>query len=318
MILSMNYLHKLTTQLSDGIARLPEEFRARHTAYLSAAQNPDGGWSGREGGSDLYYTGFGLRGLAVLRSLTGEHCERVASFLRHSLTQQASVVDFFSLLYSCALVELAGIEVLRNAPADWPERVAAALETFRTADGGYAKAAGSSSGSTYHTFLVGLCYELLGRQWSRPEELVRFIHSRRREDGGFVEIAPMRRSGTNPTAGAVGALQLLGDGLTDDIRAGVVDFLARMPGLEDGLRANDRAPLSDLLSTFTGSWTLAQLGALDRLDTAAIRAYVESLEHPGGGFRGGLWDERADVEYTLYGLGVLALLSGASSGEPAA
>jgi geranylgeranyl transferase type-2 subunit beta len=305
----MNYLHALTTQLSDGIARLPEEFRARHAAYLSAAQNADGGWSGREGGSDLYYTGFGLRGLAVLRALTLEHCERSARFLRHSLTQPASVVDFFSLLYSCVLVELAGVEVLGNAPPDWPERVAAELEKFRTPDGGYAKSSGSASGSTYHTFLVGLCYELLGKPWPHPDASVRFIHSRRREDGGFVELAPMRRGGTNPTAGAIGALQLLGDRLTDDIRAGVVDFLSRMPGLEDGLRANDRAPLSDLLSTFTGSWTLAQLGALDRIDTAAVRAYAESLELPTGGFRGGLWDDRSDVEYAFYGLGVMSLLS---------
>ena len=28
-----------------------------------------------------------------------------------------------------------------------------------------------------------------------------------------------------------------------------------------------------------------------------------------GGFRGGVWDERADVEYTFYGLGVLSLLT---------
>ncbi len=30
---------------------------------------------------------------------------------------------------------------------------------------------------------------------------------------------------------------------------------------------------------------------------------------PAGGFRGGLWDDRADVEYTFYGLGCLAILS---------
>ena len=38
-------------------------------------QNLDGGWSGREGESDLYYTGFALRGLAVLQGLTPELCE---------------------------------------------------------------------------------------------------------------------------------------------------------------------------------------------------------------------------------------------------
>lgn len=304
----MNYLHHLAERLTSGLDRLPDELRARHAAYLGAAQNPDGGFSGREGGSDLYYTGFGLRGLAILRALTPEICERVAPFLRHSLTQQASVVDFFSWLYSGLLIELAGVEVLSSAPADWPERVAVTLETFRTVDGGYAKTPASTSGSTYHTFLVGLCHQLLGKPLPRSDELVRFIHARRRDDGGFVEIAPMRRSGTNPTAGAVGALQLVGDGLTDDIRAGVSDFLGRMPGMEGGLRANDRAPLCDLLSTFTGSWTLAQLGAIDRLDTNAVREYAKSLEQPGGGFRGGLWDDRADVEYTFYGLGVLALL----------
>src|SRR5262249_36957518 len=156
--------------------------------------------------------------LAVLRALTPDVCQRAAGFLRQSLAEQASVVDFFSLLYSSLLVELAGVEVLHDALADWPDRVVATLETFRTADGGYAKTPGSTSGSTYHTFLVGLCYQLLGKEWPRMQDVVGFIHARRRDDGGFVEIAPMRRSGTNPTAGAVGALQLAG-GLTDEIRS---------------------------------------------------------------------------------------------------
>src|SRR5438128_3748432 len=107
--MTAGYLESLTNRLMEGVARLPEESRDRHAAYLRAAQNADGGFSGREGGSDLYYTGFGLRGLAVLRALTPEVCERAAPFLRHSLTQQASVVDFFSLLYACLLVELAGV-----------------------------------------------------------------------------------------------------------------------------------------------------------------------------------------------------------------
>src|SRR4051812_23332219 len=99
------YLPRLTTHLSDGLARLPEDMRSRHARYLLAAQNADGGFSGREGGSDLYYTGFALRGLAVLGVLTPEICERAAAFLRASLTQEASVIDFFSLLYSILLVQ---------------------------------------------------------------------------------------------------------------------------------------------------------------------------------------------------------------------
>src|SRR3954453_1279784 len=123
------YLPRLTARLADGLARLPADVRDRHAAYLRQAQNPDGGFPGREGGSDLYYTGFALRGLAVLDALDDATLDRAARFLRNSLARQASVVDFFSLLYSCLLVQAAGGEdVLGDAPADWPDRVAAALE----------------------------------------------------------------------------------------------------------------------------------------------------------------------------------------------
>lgn len=304
-----NYLLNLTSRLADGLERLSPETRARQAAFLTTCQNADGGFSGREGGSDLYYTGFALRGLAVLDVLTPEICAKAAGFLRQALTSQASVVDFFSLLYSCILVQLGGgPDVLADSPAEWPERVLNTLEAFRTPDGGYAKTAGGAAGSTYHTFLVALCYQLLDRPQPRTEDVVRFIHARQREDGGYVEIGPMRRSGTNPTAAAVGVLQLT-SGLTAEARDRVAAFLASMPSDEGGLRANGRAPLADLLSTFTGAWTLAQLDALERIDTRQALDYAHSLELPSGGFRGGLWDDRSDVEYTFYGLGVLALLT---------
>jgi geranylgeranyl transferase type-2 subunit beta len=307
-----SYLVQLTARLIEGLSRLPDEFRNRHASFLVSRQNPDGGFSGREGGSDLYYTGFSLRGLAVLGALTPEICNRAAGFLGPSLTRQASVVDFFSLLYSCALVQLGGgPDVLAASPRDWPDRVAAVLETFHTPDGGYGKAVGDRAGSTYHTFLVALSYQMLGRDLPAVDRLRAFIESRRREDGGFVEIAPMKRSGTNPTAAAVGVLQILAD-TPEQFQASVesvVPFLTSMASPEGGLRANARAPLADLLSTFTGTWTLSQLNALNETDTPALKSYVQNLELKSGGFHGGLWDDRTDVEYTFYGLGLLALLS---------
>jgi geranylgeranyl transferase type-2 subunit beta len=138
------------------------------------------------------------------------------------------------------------------------------------------------------------------------ERVIGFVESRRREDGGYVEIGPMRRSGTNPTAAAVGILQML-DAL--DSTEQLVRFLAEMLSPEGGFRANARAPLADLLSTFTSLWTLHKLGGLGRVDVNAARRYAQSLALAEGGFRGGLWDGSTDVEYTFYGLGVLALLS---------
>jgi geranylgeranyl transferase type-2 subunit beta len=312
-----SYLFELTTRLAEGLARLPADFRERHASYLRACQNPDGGFSGRESGSDLYYTGFGLRGLAVLDALTPEISERAAIFLRHRFSGQASVVDFFSLLYSCVLVQLGGgPEVLAESPADWPDRVASTLESFRTPDGGYGKAVGDRSGSTYHTFLVGLSYQMLGYPWPDVEEVRAFVKSRRRDDGGFVELSAMRRSGTNPTAAGMGVLQIISESAErhrpddfSEIRTGGISFLTAVQSPEGGLRANGRAPLADLLSTFTGTWTLNQLDALDRLDREAVRRFAKSLELPSAGFRAGLWDNRADVEYTFYGLGALAILS---------
>ncbi|WP_439621744.1 prenyltransferase/squalene oxidase repeat-containing protein [Gemmata sp.] len=302
------YLTRLTNRLLDGIEKLPAEVRERNTTYLLEAQNADGGFSGREGGSDLYYTGFALRSLAVLQALNPTVCEKAAGFIRQKMLGTAGVVDFFSLVVSCYLVPLGGgPDVLASAPADWRDRVAAALETFRTPDGGYGKTPGAPHGSTYTSFLVVLCQQLLDRPTPGPERLAAFVKSRRRPDHGYVEISAMKRSGTNPTAAGVGVLQILGE-LDDDAGTGTANFLAALVSpFEGGLRANDRIPAADLLSTFTGGWSLDQLGAADRLDWAAVRGYAAECERPIGGFRGGLWDDRTDVEYTFYGLGALAL-----------
>ena len=72
----MTYLAELTTRLAAGIAELPEATRDRHAKYLLAAQRADGGFAGREGESDLYYTGFALRSLALLGELYGPPAER--------------------------------------------------------------------------------------------------------------------------------------------------------------------------------------------------------------------------------------------------
>src|SRR5262245_16858137 len=134
------YLQGLTARLIDGVDQLPPAFRARHGAWIRERQCPDGGFPGREGGSDLYYTGFALRGLAVLQELETSTCNRASIFLRSRMSGPASVIDLFSLLVSAFLVRLGGgPDVLADAPADWPDRVAATLESFRHPDGGYAR-----------------------------------------------------------------------------------------------------------------------------------------------------------------------------------
>ncbi len=307
----MSYLEDLTLRLAAGIAELPEATRRRHGEYLLAAQRADGGFAGREGGSDLYYTGFGLRGLALLGHLYGEPAERAASFLRSRLGGQESIVDFFSLVYGAALLETsAGIDLFAQAGPAWRDNVARLVETFRRTDGGYAKGPEGNASSTYHTFLVLLVQELAARQPPEPERIVAFLASQAAEEGGFREIRASKRAGTNPTAAAIAALRILG-ALGDSHRDATIDFLTDMQTDEGGLRANTRIPIADLLSTFTGLLTLQDLGAFEEIDQAALARFVRSLEREEGGFHGAEWDPAHDVEYSFYGLGCLGLLTSA-------
>jgi geranylgeranyl transferase type-2 subunit beta len=302
------YLADLTLRLATAIAELPEAFRARHAKYLLSAQREDGGFAGREGGSDLYYTGFALRSLAMLGELYGPPAERTAAFLRSRLAGQESIVDFLSLIYGAELIASAsGIDVFAGADPRWRDAVARALESLRRGDGGYAKGQEGAASSTYHTFLVLLCQQLIGREPREPRQIIAFLRSQWCEDGGFREIRASKRAGTNPTAAAIGSLRILG-ALDEPTRLDTIEFLAEMQMDEGGLRANTRIPIADLLSTFTGLLTLEDLGGTAQIDLARMRRFAASLEIDSGGFHGAEWDPAHDVEYTFYGLAALGLL----------
>lgn len=303
-----SYLQTLTIRLGVGLGNLSEDFRQRHATFLKSAQQSDGGFAGREGDSDLYYTGFALRSLAILGELYGPLASRAASFLQQRLTGQEAIVDFLSLIYSAALLKSsAGIDVFADSTTDWQGNIANALEKLRRDDGGYAKAEQGVASSTYHTFLVILCRQLIERPVPNPSGVIQFLLSQQADEGGFHEIRASKRAGTNPTAAAIGALTIL-DALTDEIRDNTIDFLLDMQTDEGGLRANTRIPIADLLSSFTGVLTLQDVGGFDELDRDALANYVHSLEQEPGGFHGAAWDSACDVEYTFYGLGCQALL----------
>jgi geranylgeranyl transferase type-2 subunit beta len=303
------YLEQLTIRIAEGVGLLPETTRAQQTQYFLAAQKPDGGFGGREGGSDLYYTGFALRGLAVLGELYGPVAERAAAFLQSRLGGQESIVDFFSLIYGAMLLQSAAdIDVFAQSQPNWRDQVATWLETLRRPDGGYAKGVEGQASSTYHSFLVVICLQLLNRLPPEPEKLIAFLQSQAAEEGGFREIKAGKRAGTNPTAAAIATLRIL-DALDEDTRLDTIDFLLDMQTDEGGLRANTRIPIADLLSTFTGLTTLEDLGGLNQVDLGAAERYVRSLQREEGGFHAAAWDPAHDVEYSFYGLASLGALA---------
>ena len=305
------YVIRLAQRVGEGLQKsLSPERRARHRQFILSRLMPEGGFAGREPGPDLYYTGFAVRGMAVLGGLDLDVAGRVAGYLKQQIRRQLTVIDLLSWLYSALVVQASGGEdILTGTAENWPDRLAEMLEAFRAVDGGYRKTEEGAAGSMYHSFLVVLCYELIGRPVPQPRQLMQFVFDRQRDDGGFVEIAPMKRSGTNPTAAGTAILTILG-GLDEQICADVHDFLKEVRCPEGGFLANSRIPFADGLSTFTGLLTAQDLAFTDLYDAARVESFANSLEFTTGGFRGASWDEAADVEYTFYGLGILGLLHG--------
>lgn len=310
---SLGYLGRLMLRLTIGAAQLPEEIQERHGQYVLQRQNTDGGWAGREGGSDVYYTSFALRSLAMLGLLDGEVAKRSSEFLISRMSRHETIVDLLSLVFSAKLIEAAcGLDSFTQQHAQWPQRLTELLEQLRTSDGGYAKTIEGHAGSTYQTFLVLLCLELIDTPVPNPDDVVRFLINQRQQDGGFLEIRVGKRSGTNPTAAAIGALRVLRR-IDSTIADEVVDFLLDVQTDEGGFRANARIPVPDLLSTFTACVTLADVNALAEIEVDSALRYALSMQRLSGGFCGFEFDTAEDVEYTFYGLGTLALLAAEAS-----
>ena len=296
-------------RLTIGAVQLPDEIQERHARYVITRQRPDGGWSGREGESDPYYTSFALRCLAVLGLLEGAIAERCTKFLLTRLHGHESIVDLLSIVYSTKLIEAAcGLEPLADIHRAWELRLTELLYSLRRSDGGFSKSLEGQAGSTYQTFLALLCLELLGQPLPEEERTATFLLNQRQSDGGFLEIRVAKRSGTNPTAAALGALRIL-KLLAPEIEKSAANFLLDLQTEEGGYQANTRIPLPDLLSTFTASVSLTDAGELGESDLAAAWKYVSSMELATGGFRGFELDHGDDVEYTFYGLGTFALLN---------
>jgi len=303
------YLFTLADRVARGLRKVDPDRVARHRRFLLSQQMPDGGFQGREGDSDLYYSGFAVRGLAITGGLDDQTCDKVAAFLAQQDPMQLNVIDLLSWLYSALVIQTSGgADLLKGQPTDFAEQIGAKLELLRTEDGGYAKSQEGTAGSTYHSFLVVLTRQMLGQPLPRPNALIQFLYDRQRDDGGFVEIDPMKRSGTNPTAAAVALMNDIG-GMDTDIKSDVLGFLTDVASSEGGFQANTRIPFADGLSTFTGLLTAQDLGKGDIVPSERIAEFIAgALERPDGGFMGASWDQQADTEYTFYGLGILGLL----------
>jgi geranylgeranyl transferase type-2 subunit beta len=293
------YLQALDDLLRLGLAPVSSGFLAAQADFVLARQLPDGGFGGRRGLADPYYTDFALR---VLTAGAGSRAALTAAALYLSGLPAAprNLVDCFSRLNAARLLQEAGLAATVDRDA-----VGAVLQRQAAAGGGFCRPGGEVS--AYHTFLGALCCELLGGALPEAAGARERLRGLRCADGGYGDHRGASSGQTNATAAAV-AFLLGREALPADAARAAVDFLASMQAPDGGFRAHAGAAEGDLLSAFTGLLTLAGLDALDRVDLPAAGRFLQALGEPGGGFRGTPNDPEADIEYTYYGLGVMALL----------
>ena len=101
---SSPYLDMLDALLRPGIAGLSRRFVESQVRFVAGCQQSDGGFGGRQGGSDAYYTDFALRTLAWLapgHAALGA----AAGYLARRPFPPHDVVECFNLLHAHRLLE---------------------------------------------------------------------------------------------------------------------------------------------------------------------------------------------------------------------
>lgn len=266
-------------------------------SFLRASLMEDGGFSGRDGRSDLYYTSFGLEAALVLDA--DIPYDRVVEYLGQFGSGQSLDLVHLSCLVRCwaNLADQAGQTI------DEQSRQAAAgrLVKFRAGSGGYNIVLGANSGSVYGGFLALGTWQDLGLESPDMEALFASIRSLQMPDGGFANERSMTFGATAATAAAVATLHYLGR----DIPPAALDWLLARASPHGGFSPIPLDPemtVPDLLSTATALHALHVAGvSLSDLRRANLD-YLDSLWTPQGAFRGHPADDMLDCEYTYYGL----------------
>lgn len=294
----MRYLEIVDALLTDGLQGLGEDVAEAQLAFVLAQQQPDGGFRGRQGASDLYYTDFALRTVMLLG---GQERLPKATVAYLDQVPVHEVLEAFSLLNCRRLLD---------EPTPARQAIQESLQCQALDSGAFARP-GSHVCSAYTTFLAGLVYEMLDEAMPKRLEAAHAIAALQQPNGGFREQQGEGGEQTSATAAAV-AFLLSAEVLTERQARHAEGFLVKMQAADGGFLAHPWATEGDLLSSFTALLTLAGLDGLERLNLGNLARLVRGSAATNGGFKASPADHEPDVEYTYYGLGCLALLRAAA------
>lgn len=288
-------------------------------SFLRSRLDPDGGFLGRDGRPDIYYTSFALDSLSALTPADGPVYSGgpasvpAAPDLRATESWVSSFgvgqgMDFVhrTCLARC-WTHLPGVDASRAMR----KQLAASLEQCRAPDGGYGTVPSPATGSVTGTFFALGAYDDLGLLPPSPLKAISVLDRLETPDGAFANEPGMSNGTTLATAG----LAILNARLRRRTGPRIIPWLLARCHCEGGFLASPDAPLPDLLSTATALYALhSQKTPLDAARITACLGFVESLQEPSGGFCGQWTDDTPDIEYTFYALLSLGCLASMKNG----
>lgn len=286
-------MRRAVTKAGEALGDSTEAVRQFFCRRLS----DDGGFQGRDGHSDLYYTVFGLEASGSLEASIPY--KPVADYLHGFGTGSSLDLVHLASLVRCR-TNLADCDGQEIDPAT-RDAMRAHLMRFQCDDGGFATSVGAARGHVYGGFLaLGACQDLEIDDLD-PELMVASVQSLKMPDGGYSNEPTMNVSATAATAAAITIFHYLQRSVPES----AVEWLIARAAPSGGFAAlplpADLA-VPDLLSTATALHALTLAGvSLETLREANLD-YLDSLWSVRGGFHGHPADDVLDCEYTYYGL----------------
>ena len=259
--------------------------------------NDDGGFADREGKSDLYYTVFGIEGLAALQ--VDVPWQRIANYLKPY--GDGADLDLIHLTCLARCWSALPIE-LQDFPRD---AIIERLLTYRAADGGYHSDPGMDQGTVYGCFVVVGALQDLQHPIPDPSAILACVEGLETEDGSFANQHDVPMGLTPPTAAAAALYRQLGGRAKPQLG----EWLLSQFHPQGGFIATQLAPLPDLLSTATALHALAGIHVDFSAYVEPCLDFIDTLWTNRGGFYGNWEDDHLDCEYTYYGLLALGHLS---------
>jgi hypothetical protein len=259
--------------------------------FVRAQQNADGGFRGRAGASDLYYSVFGLECLGALDPAFP--LESTRFFL--DAFGDGNGLDF---VHMTCLARCRSHLPATPRGSELNRSVARQIEAYHCSKGGFGRTQAPERGTVYESFLAFLAYENLGREFPDPIQLPSCLESWRNPDGSYANESGMAMGTTPVTAAAAVLLAQLGRPALVTTR----DWLLARCDPRGGFRATPVTPRPDLLSTATALQALNAMGGAIEAIRLPCLDFVQGLWTDNGGFCGHGADDTPDCEYTFYGL----------------